>query len=127
RKRKRERIAALIPHSRAELRCFCTRAIEMRLLEVDTDERRLRILRRQQQLDLPCSTSDVEDRSAADRMAIEDRLLLRPDRFHLRREVAHHRFIGHFPGLRAARAHAGTLTDGGTSCCVIRMRWPRSR
>ena len=33
-------------------------------------------------------------------IALEERLLLRPDRLGLRRESADHRLIGHFPGLR---------------------------
>ncbi|HSP34147.1 MAG TPA: hypothetical protein VLU46_07530 [Thermoanaerobaculia bacterium] len=50
------------------------------------------------------------DHGAVQRVAVEDRLLLRPDRLRLRREVADHRLIGHFFRLRAARVHGRILS-----------------
>jgi hypothetical protein len=112
RKRHCERIARLEADALAEPRTSRPRALEMLLLEVDPDERRLGIFRSQPLGDLGGAAADIEHRSASDRMSIEDRLFLRPDRLRLRGEIPHHRLIGHFLGLRAARMrmlHAAPL------------------
>ncbi|HMC22033.1 MAG TPA: hypothetical protein VKL19_09315 [Thermoanaerobaculia bacterium] len=78
-KRQRERIADLESHARTKLRTARSRASEMLLLEVDADERRARIFRREPLSDLAGTATDVQHRSASDPIAVEDRLLLRPD------------------------------------------------
>src|SRR5258708_5520669 len=111
-KRHRERITDLEANALTELRASRPRPFEMRFFEIDPDECRLRIFRSEPLSDLAGSASDIEHRSVPDRMSVEDRLFLRPDRLGLRGEIPHHRFIGHFLGLGTARMrmlHAAEL------------------
>src|SRR5437016_3742942 len=93
----------------------------MRFLEIDSDEGRVRILRGEALDDLAGAAADVEDRSAFDRIPVEDRLLLRPDRLRLSGEIPHHRLIGHFAGLGAARMHGMNLAEGALQMAAINM------
>src|SRR2546430_5715227 len=70
--------------------------------------------------DLTRSASRVEDaRALGRRMPPEDGRLLRPDRLHLRRQVADHRFVRHFPCLWAARVHARELNLGSPRSLML--------
>src|SRR3989442_8820962 len=94
-----QRIANLKTNPRAESRASDTRAFEMLLLEIHAYKGRFRIFRRQPLGDLARSAPDIEHRSVSDRVTVEDRLLLWPNRLCLRGEIAHHRLIGHFSAL----------------------------
>src|SRR4051794_8726580 len=102
--RKRQRVANLESNALSELRAASARQREMRLLEVDADERRIRKRCGESRGNFAGAASDVEH-AAFRRMALENRLLLRPDRLRLRGEVPHHRLVRHLFRLRAARMH----------------------
>src|SRR5688500_7582710 len=101
-----QRISHFEANPFSELGASAPGAFQMRLFEIDAGERGLRILRGQSGDDLAGPASEVEHRAVAQRMAIEDRLFLRPDRLGLRGEIPDHRLISHFFRLRtAALAH----------------------
>jgi uncharacterized protein (TIGR03790 family) len=79
-------------------------SLEVLFFEVDADERRTAKRLGEANDDLGRSASDVEDaRAVRERMSIENRLFLRPNRFGLGREGPKHRLVGHLFLLRAVR------------------------
>src|SRR5437764_4329861 len=124
----RMRVGGLEADARSERGAARPRALEMRLLEVDAEQRRARELRGQARGQLAGATADVEHRSVDDGMAVEDRFLLRPDCFDLRGEVPHHRLIGHLFRLHAARMHGEILGgDDDIRCHIFALRSTKSR
>src|SRR3989440_2893108 len=97
-----------------------TTLFRSRFLEVDAEITGLRKEARDPRSDLTRSASRVEDARALERrMPPEDGLFLRPDRLHLRRQVADHRFVRHLPCLWAARVHARELNLGSPRSLML--------
>jgi len=108
-KRKSERVTDLELDARSESRGPHSRSGQMRFLEIDAGEAGVGKLLREPRRDFSGPAADVEDFATFERMPLENRFLLRPDRLGLRGEVANHRLVGHLPRLRAAAAHAEIL------------------
>src|SRR5437870_13646991 len=87
---KRERITALKPSARSESGAARSGTCEVILIEIDADKDRGERLCGESGSDFTGPASDVEYRATADRMPLENLLLLRPDRLGLRSEVPHH-------------------------------------
>ena len=103
-----EVVDALVLESkpRCKTRITRPRKIQMRIDDIDTEDAGSRKELRQARCRFARAASRVEDPCLGrERIAAQERHFLRPDGARLRGEVAHHRLVGHLPGLRIEIGH----------------------
>ena len=104
-----ERIALLEPHARRQRRIAPARIGDRAFQDVDAHELGVGVARREPRGDLTAAAADIGDAGGRrQRVALEQLLLLRPDRLGLRGQVAQHRLVGHLLGLGIALFHGAS-------------------
>lgn len=127
RKTEIENTAVLESHALAERSASRPGHVEMAVDDVDAKHAGLGKQLRQSLRNLSCAAACIQHvRVGRKAVPLEECFLLRPDRVGLRGEIAHHRLVGHFPGLRIEIVHpAGPRSAlGDLHAWVDRQRRP---
>ena len=123
----REAVAGLERQPVRERRIPRAGVVDVHLQHVDAGHPRRGVQAGEPRGNLTGAAAEVEDaRAVRQAVALEVRALLRPDRFGLGREVAHHGFVGHLPGLRV-QVHTPMIIAWGTPKPTSSSRRGRAR
>ena len=115
-----EHALVLEGHPRSQRRGASARERQVRVDDVDAEDKRLRVQLAEAEGDLARATAGVEDSQLPREIVPPEQLdLLRPDCIRLRREIADHRLVRHLLCLRIEIGHRSIMTRSRISSVVV--------